>query len=170
MSRKRKTHSHGVKLREKNGRARRVSQRDHGTPETQARKMLAAAICDAPGRHDASATGFDFLWRAGKIDDGEWGQAFRFGRLYRLCSENPGIRSGAATGGGMSDLVEEQAALRKMQASLSPMQRSVITDVCGLLQFPGWLVNDSQERRELIRGLNVLDKGSHQAGRSRVDP
>lgn len=170
MSRKRKTHSHGVKLREKNGRARRVNQRDHGTPETQARKLLAAAICDAPGRHDASATGFDFLWRAGKIDDGEWGAAFRFGRLYRLCSENPGIRSGAATGGGMSDLVEEQAALRKMQASLSPMQRSVITDVCGLLQFPDWLVHPSRERRELIRGLKVLDKGIHQAGRSRVDP
>lgn len=167
---KRKTTVRGVKLREKNGRTRRVSQRDHGTPETQARKLLAAAICDAPGRHDASATGFDFLWRAGKIDDGEWGAAFRYGRLYRLCSENPGIRSGAATGGGMSDLVEEQAALRKMQASLTPMQRSVITDVCGLLQFPDWLVHSSRERRELVRGLKVLDKGTHPSGRSRVDP
>ena len=158
MSRKRKT-VRGVKLREKNGRARRVCQRDSGTPELMERKRIIAAICDAPGRHDASASGFDFLWRAGKIDDGEWGAAERFGRLYRLCSENPGIRSGAATGGGMSDLVEEQASLRKMQASLTPMQRSVITDVCGLLQFPEWLVHPSRERRELVRGLKVLDKG-----------
>ena len=159
MSRKRKTHSNGVKLREKSGRARRTSQRDHGTPETMARKIAIAAICDAPGRQDASASGFDFLWRAGKIDDGEWGAALRFGELYRLCSENPGIRSGAATGGSMSDLIEEQEALRRMQRSLSREELAVVTDVCALMLFPPWLVRISRERRALIRGLKMLDKG-----------
>jgi hypothetical protein len=167
---KRKTTVRGVRLREKNGRARRVSQRDHGTPELLARKLAMSAACEAQVKRDkdepkgkrwfdVSASGLDMLWRTEKINASEWSAGKQFQRLYRLCSAAPGLRSGAATGGLVTDLTEDQARLRRMQQSLTRDELERVTEVCGLMLYPGWLLRPSRERRELVRGLKVLDKG-----------
>jgi len=147
-----------------------VPRTDHGTPETIRQKMAVAVACGAvtlpeDGKTgaviihpEASAYGLDLLRRAGKIDAGEWAAGDHFGRLYRLCSQGSGLRTGAANAGAGSDLLEEQQALRRMQVMLTPWEREVITDVCALMLVPEWLGKISRERRELVRGLRFLDK------------
>lgn len=155
---RRKQRLHGAPLREKNGRIRRATRTDHGTPETARQKMLVAVSCGAVGHPEASASGLDLMRRSGRIDVGEWAVGDYFGKLYRLCSQGSGLRTGAANAGIGSDLADEQEALRRMQRALTPKEREVITDVCGLMLVPEWLGRISRERRELVRGLRFLDK------------
>lgn len=145
--------------REKSGRIRRAQRRDTGTPELLAKKIAMARACNAPGRMEVSACGLDLLWRLDKIDDGERAAGERFRRLYRVCAAGPGLTSGAGTGGLETDLTEEQQKLRRMQRSLTRTQLDAVTEVCALMRYPEWLLHTSRERRALVSGLQVLDKG-----------